>query len=340
MNIYLTLDYELFLGAKTGTPLNCLIRPMDALCNAVEEFGVRFTLFVDAAYLLRLSQLKYKSEILQNDYDIVCANIIGLHQRGHDIQLHFHPQWLYSNWNNEKKEWDLDYSHYKLSDMEEDYVYESFAEAKALLETIVNKKIIAFRAGGYCLESFNNYINLFKQNGIKIDSSVIIGRYNIASMHHYDYRLIKTTHQVYHFDNTIREEVIGGHFVEFPISLCRWNKLYYHFKMRPLYLSYSPKLSFGDGLSIGHMEKRQNHLASNNRFCRFAPFSASASSSGKASVYLKEYYKYAQRQKWSDLVVIGHPKEETDSSIANLREFISTVNEKAYFKCISEYELL
>ncbi len=31
MNVYFTLDYELFLGEKTGTPENCLIRPMDEL---------------------------------------------------------------------------------------------------------------------------------------------------------------------------------------------------------------------------------------------------------------------------------------------------------------------
>ena len=30
MNILLTLDYELFLGAKTGSIENCLIRPLEA----------------------------------------------------------------------------------------------------------------------------------------------------------------------------------------------------------------------------------------------------------------------------------------------------------------------
>ena len=337
MNIYLTLDYELFLGANTGTPENCLIRPMEALCDAVEEYGVHFTLFVDAAYLLRLTQLMPNSKQLQHDYNLVSANIISLQKRGHDIQLHFHPQWLYSEWNDDSKEWQLDYTHYKLSDMDRAFAFESFSSAKALLESIIEKKVVAFRAGGYCLESFGDYIDLFRDNGILIDSSVVLGRYNLAGLHYYDYRQIKPKRQVYHFNASVREEIEDGVFSEYPLSFCKWNPFYYHFKMKPLKRTYSSTISYGDGSSIGHLERKNNQVNKRNKVMLFlSPNTATAGSSGSASVFMNEYYKYAVKHKWTDLVIIGHPKEETDCSIKNLKNFIGKVYKEASFKRISE----
>lgn len=60
MNLFFTLDYELHMGEETGTPMECLIQPMNALCDTVEKYGVRFVIFVDAAYLLRLFEFFYK----------------------------------------------------------------------------------------------------------------------------------------------------------------------------------------------------------------------------------------------------------------------------------------
>ncbi len=331
MNIYLTLDYELFMGAVTGTPENCLIRPMNALCSAIEEYGGRFTIFVDAAYLLRLSQLKNNSEVLIKDFNSVVNNIKDLHQRGHDIELHFHPQWIYSNWDEKQNKWVLDYEHYKLSDMDGD-PFISISQAKDLLDSIIGRKTIAFRAGGHCLESYNSYIDLFKRLGIVVDSSVLRGQYNLSPKRYFDYRKINSTRQIYNFSDSICEENGEGSMLEAPISFCKWSKAYYIFSsMRTRLLSYTPNLIYGDGISYGNSIERKTTIKQNRLLSHFMPVTTSATSSGLLSMWIMDVYKYAINKGWDNLVFIGHPKDESDVSIKNLKEFVSKVSKENSF---------
>lgn len=132
--------------------------------------GLKQLFLLIAAYLLRLSELKDKHDKLKSDFELISDHLKCLEQAGHDIQLHFHPQWIYSDY--DSKQWIMDFEHYKLSDLPENVLRTSFYSARLLLEEIIGKKIIAFRAGGYSLPTYSGYIDLFKLNGIKIDSSV------------------------------------------------------------------------------------------------------------------------------------------------------------------------
>ena len=62
INCYITLDYELFMGARTGSINNSLIKPMTELDLMLDKYNIRTNLFVDSAYLLRLKQLKDTNE--------------------------------------------------------------------------------------------------------------------------------------------------------------------------------------------------------------------------------------------------------------------------------------
>ena len=75
MKVLLTLDYELFLGQKTGTIEKCLVQPMSLLSNALVDYGGRFTIFVDATYLLRLSQLASEQSELQEDFNMLVDHL-------------------------------------------------------------------------------------------------------------------------------------------------------------------------------------------------------------------------------------------------------------------------
>ena len=61
MNCFITLDYELFLGEKTGTVDGCLVKPMDALLRVLDKYGIKANVMVDAAYLLRMKQFVGKN---------------------------------------------------------------------------------------------------------------------------------------------------------------------------------------------------------------------------------------------------------------------------------------
>ena len=54
-----------------------------------------------------------------------------------------------------------------MSDVPRDILNESFANSKKLLESIVEKEVIAFRAGGYSLETLKDFQRLFSVNNIK-----------------------------------------------------------------------------------------------------------------------------------------------------------------------------
>ena len=117
MNLFITLDYELFMGVP-GTSLKSLVEPMSKLTKVADKYGVKFVVFVDAAYLYRLHQLKSTCSDLLSEYELVSTNVRELEDDGHDIELHFHPQWLYSDYDNINHKWIMDYEHYKMSDMD------------------------------------------------------------------------------------------------------------------------------------------------------------------------------------------------------------------------------
>ena len=117
---------------------------------------------------------------------MVCDNIKGLSSLGHDIELHFHPQWLYSTISNNG--WEMDLDHYKLSDIPKEEVFDLFTWSKYVLDNLIEYNTVAFRAGGYSLNSFEQYPLLLKSNNIRIDSSVIARKCVHSRFQSYDYR--------------------------------------------------------------------------------------------------------------------------------------------------------
>jgi len=172
MKIYLTLDYELFLGSSTGSVENCLMKPMKNLCEVADKYGVKFTLFVDATYLLALKKHLYNPS-LQMDYQKIKEHLLCLKDSGHSLQLHIHPHWLYANYDGEK--WITIPNHYRLSQLETEKAIQIIIQSKQLLEEIIQQDVHAFRAGGFSIQPFELYCKLFKDLGIKIDSSVLHG---------------------------------------------------------------------------------------------------------------------------------------------------------------------
>ena len=327
MNIFITLDYELFLGDVTGTPKNCLIRPMDALCNSLEKYKIKFIIFVDAAYLLRMFQLKEMYLQVKRDYMLVTNHVKHLSLLGHDIQLHFHPQWLYSSWAEEENIWQLDLDHYKLSDMNKDFAFNSFREAKSLLDNIIEKKTYAFRAGGYSLETFADYIELLKINDICIDSSLSRGANIKSKQQEYDYRDIPEE-IIYHFDNNIKEESQTGGFKELSISSCTWNPFFYFFVIRPKLLNYHPQIIFKDGKGIISINEHNRYKKISKLF-QMKIFQACID--GAMSNVIDDVYQYALKKKQENIVFIGHPKNFSDQSIRNLANFVNERYDKNRF---------
>lgn len=317
MDIFLTLDYELFLGLKPGSQTKCLLEPMNALASIVEKHDARFTIFVDAPYLLKLTETGNNLQIF--------SQIEQLSNRGHDIELHFHPQWLYSNYTNGS--WDMDLYHYKLSDMPLSEINYYFTKAKNILDSIIDKPTIAFRAGGYSLNSFVGYADLLRRNGILIDSSVCEHICVNSEFQAYDYRHVPSSNP-YTFSSDLLFEDPDGDIIEMPITLSdKIPGIFYLLKRRKTIKEYGHPSIFGDGIGVGAYakipQKKENFI---ERFIKYKTFRASID--GFQVEYLPEIYHKLKNKRSRYMLAIGHPKNASYKSIERLDNFLSQISAK------------
>lgn len=332
MDLFITIDYELFMGKKTGCVESCLLSPMSSFISMLDRYGIKATIFVDAAYLLRLNELKDKYHNLKTDFELISDHLRDLEQDGHDIELHFHPQWIYSDY--DSKQWIMDFEHYKLSDLPENILNASFNSAKLLLEEIVGKKVIAFRAGGYSLPTYSGYIDLFKSNGIKIDSSVLRGACVNSKYQKYDYRNIPQD-SIYNFSNSLFVEDNKGQFCECSISTVAYQGFTYWLLKRKLSSNYNPTIRYGDGYGIGTSGSRLEQIIKRIKML-FQNKIVSASIDGFMSNMLLDIYSIHKKQtSCNGFVIIGHPKNFSNASIDNVEKFILKVHAEDSFLTIS-----
>ena len=323
MNIYITLDYELFLGPKTGSAENCLVRPMNALMDVLARTGSKCTVMVDGAYLYRMRQLSCSSDEVKKEFGVVLGNIADIDNRGHNIQYHFHPQWLYSNYI-DGLGWQMDFVHYKLSDVPMDELSDAFKGGIDILEDLIKKKITAFRAGGYSLCSYEWYGDLFHNNGIKIDSSVRGGESVSTRFQVYDYRKAPRK-SIYYFLDDVTSEVNEekNSFVEMPISFSRKiSSLVYLLKKHRMEKHYHPSIIYGDGKGVGAMlSKKQKFQKDINKLWGSVRMPASIDKFESLSLW--DIYKDIRKQDAQNMVIIGHPKLASDASLDNVGRFVS-----------------
>lgn len=321
MNGYITLDYELAMGRKTGTPEKCLIEPMNYLTAMVDKYGIKMNVFVDAAYLLQLRKLKSHHPQLQKDWDTVTNHIRLLDAKGHSIQLHLHPQWCYSTYDGEK--WQLDMDHYKLSDLSLDNQKQLIQNGVQLLNELISKKVTAFRAGGYSIENFPQLFDTFLQVGIIIDSSVFRGEHTKGKYQTYDYRKVpnKTS---YYFSSSNKIEDEKGEMKEYPLSTIVVPSILYLINKKNKHSEYkyitSSKKKWGDGVGIGYPGNKFHifihkllMLIGNKSICTYI----------EEGVNIEKIYNYScDHYEGDEFVIIGHPKAMSPFSIDVFEAFL------------------
>jgi hypothetical protein len=93
--LVLTVDYEIF-GNGTGDVRQHVTEPTERMCRIAEKFGMPVTVFFEMEEYLLFQQYR---EALQRllGYDPAAEmrrQAADLVRRGHDVQLHLHPQWF------------------------------------------------------------------------------------------------------------------------------------------------------------------------------------------------------------------------------------------------------
>ncbi|AZN43298.1 polysaccharide deacetylase family protein [Paenibacillus albus] len=246
--ILLTFDYEVFFN-RPGTFERCILEPVDELIRLMEQHQMGATYFIDMLYYSRLlEQEETKLTALA-----MKRQLQRLVQAGHRIEPHLHPHWLDAEW--EDGNWAFPhYKRYRLQSLSEDEILAILHEACRMLEEIAREvdpsyKVMAYRAGGWCIQPFDKLVKAFGASELLVDSSVAPGMRGDSEAHYFEFSHVKPV-DYYRFECDPTLVSPQGSFVEIPISTYHRsaynklrNKVFNRFYRRRL-------RQFGDGRGI------------------------------------------------------------------------------------------
>ena len=321
MNLYITLDYELFFAEHSGSVEKSIIEPTKALIEACEPCMVKLCFFVDAGYLVRLEKFKSDFPKLQKDYELITEQIKYLHKNGHDIQLHIHPHWEDTDYHDNK--WHMDTSRYRIHKFSADETEAIVASYKKALTDIVGDSVFAYRAGGWCIQPFTHLKYALQKHDIWLDSTLYHDGYKDNSTHYLDFRGMPDTTE-WHFSDDPMVIDDDGFFTEVPISSTRVSPLFYI--KYALLRKFNKKAHqvMGDGKGVGRE-------GSDNREMLTKITPAVASIDGYRMSYLQKTLNAYAKKDAKHFVVMGHPKATTPYSLKKLREFVIENHSKHNF---------
>ena len=312
MDIFITLDYEIYFGAKHGTVEKCIIYPTEELTKVADKHQVKLVQFVDIGFILKLNEYRKKFPVLDTDYKLIIEQLQRISKNGHDIQLHIHPHWEDSYYDGSK--WIINVERYKLSDFPEEAINEIVSRYKNALQEIIGKNIFAFRAGGWCMQPFDILKEPFYKNGIRIDSSVFSNGCYESKQYHYDFRNAPLKSS-WKFDNDPVKEMENGKFTEVAISSIYNSPLFYWRLFLIGRLNPYIHKPLGDGEPIpapGQRFKLLTHHTHNT-----------VSIDGyNASLLNRALRQRLRMKKGNEMVIIGHPKSLTRFGLKALDSFI------------------
>ncbi len=211
-HLLLTVDYELF-GNGQGCPRSCVIAPSDRMMMVAEQFDAPLTLFVEA---VEFSVMQKANDVA---FEGIIEQIADACSRGHDLQLHIHPQWSGVKKNAQGK-WNVGSSNWRIGDLDRDEIQLQIVTAKDWLETTVRTFredyiCLAFRAGGWCIQPSKDVLRVLSEQGIKIDSTVAPGLFNSVPGEWSDFRTAPNKPWWRTTEDVCREELTGLY--EMPI---------------------------------------------------------------------------------------------------------------------------
>ncbi|MCO5260441.1 MAG: hypothetical protein M9916_09890 [Crocinitomicaceae bacterium] len=327
MNVFITLDYELFFGQQHGTVEKTLLYPTNRLIEIGKRTGAHFTFFVDCGYLIKLKEYKEQYTHLENDYNLVINQLKELCSEGHDCQLHIHPHWEKTIYNGEK--WVFDYNYYKLSDFSDLEIVEIFKRYNNELEQITGKKTTSYRAGGWCIQPFEKVKSSFIEAGITIDSSVFVGGKNTVEPYYYDYTTAPDK-DFWHFDNDVCKEVKDGKFIELPISSYYYSPCFFWrlFLLGNLFPSTHKPL--GDGRPMPSPNFSRRKLLTKYHFL-------SAGIEGYFVTKIERIIDQNKKKGFKNTVLLGHPKSLTHFSLKKLEKIIQNNKHNHSFLSFTEF---
>lgn len=315
--LLLTLDYELF-GDGSGDVFKHIVEPTNSILAVAERYGAKVTAFFEVVEYWRLKQEWESGNHMGYDRSPVEAmeeQVVDMIRRGHDVQLHLHPQWVDAKW--EDGRWIVDLGNWRLSDFNSPSMTlkQLVSRGKQTLEGIIqpycpNYECYAIRAGGYNAQPSDTIVEVMRECGLKIDSSVVPGAKEQGVLSIYDYSRVPHNLGKWYVTDKLEEVskkttgIIELPIVSFPImrllkfmSLTRIKSILLNRKSA--HASFNAKTSSG-GENGGILRKISFFFKKEYQTWDYCLFPC----------WLHRYflYKISKQKNRDTFVVIGHPK--------------------------------
>lgn len=326
MNIFLTMDYEVFFGDSSGSVEKCMIEPTRELLDLAKRNNFRFTFFWDVGHFIAIESFMAEYPAMKDDYQKIKSQVERMVDEGHDVQLHIHPHWEKAKWTNGN--WDMNLEkHYKLSDFQENERSVIFSKYKSKLEEITKKKSAVFRAGGWCIQPFSDFKALFLKHDMKLDSSVMPGIQWKSDQYDIDFKNVPIVDQ-YYFEDDVCVTSQNGAFIEVPITSRNYSPIFF-WKLYGLgrLFPFDHKM-WGDGNFISQPGGKKEMLTKGKMH--------HVSTDGYFASKLESSFEDCARQNRKNLCVIGHPKSLTKFSLKKIDQFTTRNIENKRFMTLSE----
>jgi hypothetical protein len=325
--LFLSFDYELFLGKNSGSVDKCLIEPTNVIIALLKKYKIKHAIFfVDTTYLMRLREVGNENELAKIDFEKIVAQLREIISNGHYVFPHLHPHWLDAIYNVDTNSWDLSntekYRFHNISVTEREFI---FSESMNILYSIIKPVkphyvINGFRSGGLSIQPFSDFKSIFQKHHIKFEFSVLPEVFEIGKLGRtYDFRNAPHNY-IYRFEDDVLQETTKGGFFQIPIS--KVDLSFLGTTLDKVLLKFNTVIrndtSFGNGSGAQFSESVDK---SNTNF---EPASIEWMQSNK----VLRYRKYLNSNPCMHFM--SHPKMLTPLNISAFENFLSSVQKK-YF---------
>lgn len=244
--LILTYDYELYLGRRSGTVAQCQIIPTEKTLVILKKHDAKAVFFTDTLQLVKLKELALTGNIhAQKDFDLLKEQIEKIISQGHYIYPHIHTHWLDANYDASTHQWNLsDVSRYRFHKCSAEQRKKAFHQSVEILKEMIlpvkpDYTLDGFRAGGWCIQPFSDFREIFIECGIKYEMSVLPGFYSFTNAQYFDFTDCPDK-SIYHFEEDECKETENGRFLQLTVSSVSFT--YAHRLLDRIWLKISPHL--------------------------------------------------------------------------------------------------
>ncbi len=331
--LVLSFDYELPLGGCDDYNKG-LFEPTNRLLGLAHEKEVPLAFFID---ILSYKMFKQWGD---NSYtEPFHLQVQEMLAKGHDAQLHIHPHWIASNYENESF---IPSRKFKLADFKnsgnETDIEAIISESVQLMYEICNMesgdyKCIAYRGGGYNLSpETGRILNALFNQGIRIESSVVKGLFSKSDLRNEDYRKMPDlSNWLIDLDGDLRVVAKNG-LLEIPVTTMpvfpkyRIERVIKKIKNKNYYKEVAYKHG---GQGFGFVVDK---LSDKIRNAYFAPLVLGFDNLTTDINNLKQILKYSLKKYSSEneifLCANSHPKAFGDNQCKLMSDFINLIKDE------------